>query len=147
MPRRLSLSHLAAADFAAIARLFPGWELRLRVGSALWHSAKHELHLGTDVIAVTPVAAGVTAGYHAGTTPGEGHLVVVGAGSAHGLAPLDDGRSPFHYRRSRVALLERPHMHTTMLFVPAGDAVPPIGETVDVQRPLTHVAVDEVIWR
>ena len=39
---------------------------------------------------------------------------MVGAGTAHGVQPLDDGRSPFHFARQRLALLEPPHMHTSM---------------------------------
>jgi hypothetical protein len=38
-------------------------------------------------------------------------------------------------------------MHTSMLFVPSGEPCPVIGDAVDVQRPLTAVAVDELIWR
>jgi hypothetical protein len=93
------------------------------------------------------VAAGSLAGYHGTRVIADGTLVVVGAGSAHGIATLDDGRSPFHFQRRRVALLERPHMHTSMLFVPSGEPCPSIGDAVDVQRPLTAVAVDELIWR
>jgi hypothetical protein len=93
------------------------------------------------------VAAGSIAGYHGTRVIADGSLVVVGAGSAHGIATLDDGRSPFHFQRRRLALLERPHMHTSMLFVPSGEPCPSIGDTVDVQRPLTAVAVDELIWQ
>jgi hypothetical protein len=34
-----------------------------------------------------------------------------------------------------------------MLFVPSGLPCPAVGDTVDVQRPLIAVAVDELIWR
>lgn len=146
LPRRLSLSHLDPADVAELRRRFAHWELPVRLGTALWHGTKHELHLGADVVAVSAVAAGERAGYHGTPAPADGWLVIVGAGSANGVAPLDDGRSPFHHHRRRVALLEPPHMHSSMLFVPRGDAVPAIGETVDVQRPLTQIAADEVCW-
>ena len=72
---------------------------------------------------------------------------MVGAGSSHGIAPLPDGRSPFHHLRHRLALLEGPHMHTSMCFVPVDAPVPAVGDWVDVQRPLISVAADEVIWR
>ena len=119
----------------------------MRIGTGLWHGDKSALHLGADVLDVRPVAAGSIAGYHGTRVIADGTLVVVGAGSAHGIATLDDGRSPFHFQRRRLALLERPHMHTSMLFVPSGEPCPAIGDTVDVQRPLTAVAVDELIWQ
>ena len=68
--------------------------------------------------------------------PTTGALVLVGAGSAHGVAPLDDGRSPFHFARRRLALLEPPHMHTSMVFVPSRGPVAEVGDRVDLQRPL-----------
>jgi hypothetical protein len=71
---------------------------------------------------------------------------MVGAGSAHGVAPLADGRSPFHFARRRLGLHEAPHMHTSMAFVPAGEPCPAVGDRVDVQRPLITTAVDEVVW-
>ena len=69
-----------------------------------------------------------------------------GAGSAHGVAPLADGRSPFHWQRSRVPLVEAPHMHTSMVLVPADRPSPRPGDRVDVQRPLTQSLPDEVCW-
>ena len=70
----------------------------------------------------------------------------IAAGSAHGVQPLDDGRSPFHFARQRIALLEPPHMHTSMLFVAERPACPRVGDRVDVQRPLTMTAIDELMW-
>ena len=53
---------------------------------------------------------------------------MIGAGTAHGVHPLDDGRSPFHFARRRLALLEPPHMHTSMVVVPAGEPGPEEGD-------------------
>ena len=63
------------------------------------------------------------------------------------VEPLADGRSPFHYMRRRVDLVERPHMHTALAVVPDGAECPQAGDVVDVQRPLISVTVDEVIWQ
>jgi hypothetical protein len=71
---------------------------------------------------------------------------MVGAGSAHGVAPLADGRSPFHFARTRLELVEAPHMHTSMVLVPDGDPCPRVGDRVDVQRPLISTLVDELEW-
>jgi alanine racemase len=140
--RPLWVSHLQPASVAAL-----GADVRLRVGTALWHGDKSTLHLGADVLDVHAVRAGSVAGYRATTVPDDGWLVLAGAGSAHGVAPIDDGRSPFHFARRRLALLEPPHMHTTMLFVPASDGPPPVvGDVLDLQRPLITTTVDEVVW-
>lgn len=129
------------------ARRLPGTHrYRLRLGTALWHGDKSMLHLSADVLDTRPVAAGSTAGYRLTEIPGDGTLVMIGAGSAHGVTVLPDGRSPFHHARRRLALLEPPHMHTSMVIVPAGDPVPAVGERVDVQRPLTMTTVDELCW-
>jgi hypothetical protein len=99
-----------------------------------------------------PVAAGATAGYRLVTVPSAGHLVMVSAGSAHGISMLrgaaeGTGLSPFHYAKRRLALLEPPHMHTSMLFVPDGDPCPSVGDQVDLQHPLTRTLVDRIVER
>lgn len=144
--RELWVSHLAPPSLAGLAAAHPDWRFPVRVGTALWHGDKSTLHLTADVLVVRPIAAGERAGYHATAAPADGWLAVVGAGTAHGVTPLDDGRSPFHFRRRRVALLERPHMHSTTLFVPATDRALAIGDAVDVQRPLIAVTADELVW-
>ncbi len=119
---------------------------RIRVGTALWHGDKSALHLDADVLDVRRIAAGASAGYHQARVPADGHLVMIGAGTANGVTPLSDGRSPFHFERTRLALHEGPHMHTSMAFVPEGDPLPGIGDHVDVQRPLHMTGVDEYRW-
>lgn len=143
----LWVSHVCVDGYAALLDAWPERHLRIRVGTALWHGDKAPLHLGADVLDVHPVRGGATVGYRLVTVPGDGWVVVVGAGTAHGVQPLPDGRSPFHFARRRLTLLESPHMHTSMAFVGAGEPRPQVGEVVDVQRPLTMVAVDEVVWR
>jgi alanine racemase len=145
----LSVSHLDDATWRALTAAHPDRALRRRMGTALWHGDKSMLHLEADVLAVHTVAGGEPVGYRQGPAPAGGVVVLVGCGSAHGVAPLDDGRSPFHHARRRLPLLEPPHMHTSMLFVAADDPVAPpgIGDWIDVQRPLTGTAVDTVDWR
>lgn len=143
----LSVSHLSAAAFAGLRSRHADCDLRLRAGTALWHGDKSSLHLAADVVEVRRIAAGERAGYRLRPAPADGTLVMVGAGSAHGVTPLVDGRSPFHHARHRLSLHEPPHMHTSMLFVPDGDPCPDAGDWVDVQRPLTATSVDEIVWR
>jgi hypothetical protein len=141
------LSHLSPDSYAALP---PTHRYKLRVGTYLWHGDRGSLHLGADVLDSRPVRAGDRGGYRLTPVPGDGTLIMIGAGTAGGVFELADPdpalRSPFHHRRRRLTLLEPPHMHTSMVFVPAGEPVPAIGEWVDVQRPLTQVAIDELNW-
>ena len=137
------LSHI---DPSLIARLPESRTYLLRAGTTLWHGDREALHLSTDVIDLRPIRAGEHAGYRKTDVIEDGHLVMVGAGSAHGVHPLADGRSPFHFNRQRVDMFESPHMHTTMLFIPQNTAPPAIGDTIDLQRPLTQTIIDEVVW-
>jgi alanine racemase len=143
----LTVSHLDAGAVAGLRSRHPGRPIVVRLGTALWHGDKSFLALRAEVVETRPVRAGDRAGYRLVEVPGDGVLVMVGAGTAHGVHPLADGRSPFHFARRRLALVEPPHMHTAMAFVPAGDPVPQLGEEVDVQQPLTFVSVDRVVER
>lgn len=137
------VSHLGPDAYRSLP---PDRSFRLRMGTSLWHGDKSALHLTADVLDVHAVSAGMTAGYHQATVAGDGHLVMIGAGTANGVTPLADGRSPFHFARTRLALHEGPHMHTSMAFVPNGEPVPGVGDDVDVQRPLHMTTVDEYRW-
>jgi alanine racemase len=142
----ISLSHLAVDRFEQLADRHPARSFQLRLGTALWHGDKSDFHLGAEVVDRRRMAAGDRAGYRLASAPADGDLVMIAAGSAHGVHPLVDGRSPFHFERTRLALLEPPHMHTSMAFVPLGDPCPAIGQVVDVQRPLTQVHPDRTVW-
>lgn len=137
------VSHLDPTTYASLPKTHT---YRLRLGTSLWHGDKSLLQLGADVIDVRTVRAGDPAGYRQSVVAGNGHLVMIGAGTANGITPLPDGRSPFHFERSRLDLHEPPHMHTSMAFVPDGAKVPRVGRRVDVQRPLTTTTVDAFEW-
>jgi alanine racemase len=142
----LWLSHLDPQTFAALCARRPERQFRLRVGTALWHGDKSFLHLHTDVLAVRPIRAGELVGYRMTEVSDDGHIVMVSAGSAHGIAPLPGDASPFHFARTRLTLIEPPHMHTSMVLVPADAKCPAIGDRVDVQQPLISTLVDEIEW-
>jgi alanine racemase len=141
------VSHLSTEGYRDLRDAWPGRRFRIRLGTALWHGDKRSLHLGADVLDVRPVRAGEHAGYRQQRVPHDGRLVVVGAGTAHGVRQLPDGRSPFHFARQRLDLLEPPHMHASMVLVPAGASGPRAGDVVDVQNPLISSYPDEVRWR
>ncbi len=140
------VSHLDPEDYAALP---PSHRYRLRLGTKLWHGDKSMLKLEADVLDVRTVAAGDQAGYQLRTVESNGHLVVIGAGTANGVAANDEGDrslSPFHFQRTRLALLEPPHMHTSMALVESGQPLPQVGDLVDLQRPLHMTKVDEFRW-
>ncbi len=137
------VSHLDSMTYASLPSTHT---YRLRLGTSLWHGDKSLLQLGADVLDLRAVRAGDPAGYRQIEVAGNGHLVMIGAGTANGITPLSDGRSPFHFEHRRLALHEPPHMHTSMAFVPDGTRVPDIGRRVDVQRPLTMTTVDAFEW-
>ena len=120
--------------------------LRARIGTALWHGDKAALQPRAPTsLDRRPVRSDEQIGYHLVPVPGTGHLVMASGGTAHGVHPLPDGRSPFHFLRTRLALVEPPHMHTSMLFVPKAGPLPDIGDELDLQRPLTQTAVDRIV--
>jgi alanine racemase len=137
------VSHLDPVDYASLPT---SHTYRLRLGTSLWHGDKTMLQLNADVLDVRAIRAGTRAGYHQHPVDGDGHLVMIGAGTANGVTALADGRSPFHFERRRLVLHEAPHMHTSMAFVPDGQTVPLVGGRVELQRPLTMTTVDSYEW-
>jgi alanine racemase len=142
----LGVSHLDPSTYRRLIEQHGERRFHIRCGTSLWHRDKSLLYLSADVLDMHAVTEGETVGYTGATIPTNGHVVLVGAGSAHGVRSFDDGRSPFHFAHHRLQLLEPAHMHTSMLFVPSGQECPAVGERVDVQRPLTHTLVDELEW-
>ncbi|MEO6652756.1 MAG: alanine racemase [Ilumatobacteraceae bacterium] len=137
------LSHLSPGAYESLP---DSHRYKLRVGSYLWHGDREAIKLEADVLDTRPVAAGQRVGYHLVPVEHDGTLLMIGAGSAGGVAPLPDGRSPFHYGRIRLDLVEPPHMHTSMIVVPRGQSCPTTGDWVDLQRPLITTAADELRW-
>jgi alanine racemase len=138
----LHLSHVGAA--APAVRSAVKHRVVVRAGTPLWIGDKSMLALHADVITVRDASL-PTAGYRAAPVAVGSRLVMVGCGTAQGVTALDDGRSPFHFARQRLDMLEAPHMHTTMLVVTDGPH-PNEGEWVDVQQPLTRVLPDVIVW-
>jgi len=141
----LHLSHIGAA--VQRVRASTAHHVVVRTGTHLWLGDKSMVALHADVIAVR-AATFDTAGYRATKFPAGAttRLVMIGCGSSHGVGALDDGSSPFHFARQRLAVLEPPHMHTTMLCMPS-DLHLREGDWVDVQQPMTRVYPDVIAWR
>jgi hypothetical protein len=141
----LSVSHLTPEHFADVRNAHPDRRFELRLGTALWHGDKSFLHLTADVLDVATDHVTV-AGYRHSPIAAGSTRILIGAGSANGVAPLVDGRSPFHWARHRIELIEAPHMHTSMGLIPPGQPFPAPGERLDVQRPLITTLVDQIEW-
>jgi alanine racemase len=140
------VSHLDAAGWAELRAAHPARDLRIRLGTTLWHGNKSTVHLGADVVDVTPVTAGDRVGYRRTAVDAAGHLVLVTAGTSHGVARLAGGLSPYHFAQRRLHLVEDPHMHTSMCLVPLEEPCPSVGDVVDVQRPLIQTWPDRVVF-
>ena len=140
------VSHVDPKDFASLQSQYPDRQWFLRLGTSLWHGDKTTLQLTSDVIETVAVTAGQKVGYHGVEISQNGTLVIVGCGSAHGVSPLSDGLSPFHFSRQRIQLIELPHMHTSMCFIPSSQPTPVVGDRVDVQRPLITTDADRIDW-
>ncbi|GAB2610992.1 alanine racemase [Streptomyces capparidis] len=166
-PRTLFLSHLSAADLAALRERFPGTEFRLRVGTRLWLGGRGVSEYRADVLAVAPVAAGERFGERQRRARADGHLVVVSGGTAHGIglwAPRTLGGvrprlrhlrgavraaagrhlSPYLHAGGRCAFAEPPHTHESVLFVPAPVPPPRPGETLRALVRYTTTRADRV---
>jgi alanine racemase len=142
----LSVSHLSNEALERLRAANDRRTIEVRLGTSLWHGTKSHFALEADVVRTEPCAAGQTAGYRATPIEHGGTLVVIGAGSAHGVMPLPNGDSPFHFGRQRMNLVEAPYMHSALAFVANGNPCPAPGDMVDVQRPLTMVQPDVTVW-
>ena len=142
----VSASHITAAIVAELMDEDPKRIIETRVGTQLWHGNKKHFALHAEVLTTHECSTGHTAGYRSTSVPGNGRVVVIGAGTAQGVSPLPNGDSPFHFAQTRLTLLEPPYMHNALAFVPDGQPCPNVGDMVDVQRPLTMVHADVVGW-
>jgi alanine racemase len=140
------VSHVDADSLNTLRAANQQRKIIARSGTSLWLGDKSMLTLGTDVLDVSRVNGG-TAGYRNTPISGSGSLVVVGCGSSHGVTANAGDLSPFHFAKQRLAMLEPPHMHSTILFIQDGENCPTVYDIVDVQQPLTRVFVDTIAWK
>ena len=107
-------------------------------------------------------------GYRQRKAPGDGHLVIVGGGTSHGVAlsapravrgatarlklagegTLEAGGralSPFHIGGKRRWFAEPPHMQLSMVWLPSGVTPPVVGAEVSVDVRMTTVTFDQVV--
>lgn len=162
------VSHLSADELDTLARSWPEFTIRPRVGTDLWLGDRGALRVRSTVLDAHPVRRGELFGYRGRTAPRDGTILVVGGGTAHGIgleAPtgastirakasalarggLDAAgfvRSPFSIGGKQRLFAEPPHMQASMLFLPAGADVPSVGDEVDVRVRFTATTFDRIL--
>ncbi len=165
--RAVYVSHLTDAELATLRAAYPDYELRPRIGTALWLGDRGALRPRATVLDVHPVERGEVFGYRGRSAPRAGWVVVVSGGTEHGIgleAPhantslrdraavmakggLDAAgfvRSPFTVGGKQRLFAEPPHMQCSMLFVPSGATPPEVGDEVDVRVRFTITSFDAV---
>jgi alanine racemase len=165
--RTLWVSHLTPAELERLRASYADFDIRPRIGTALWLGDRSALRVTSTVLDAHEVERGEVYGYRGRSVPKAGHLVIVSGGTAHGIgleAPTGDGsikaraatlarggldavglvRSPFSIDGKQRLFAEPPHMQASMLFLPQGARVPAIGDRVDVRVRYTATAFDQV---
>jgi hypothetical protein len=163
---RLWVSHLSGDDAARLAEA-TRTEVRLRVGTRLWLGDRGALTARATVLDAHRMERGQTAGHRQRRAPGDGTLLVVAGGTAHGVAleapapvtgPRQRGQalakgglaatgralSPFRVAGKQRWFFEPPHAQASMIWVPAGVPVPEVGESVPLDVRFTTTAFDRV---
>jgi alanine racemase len=158
----LWVSHVPAQKLADI-----GGDVRLRMGTGLWLGDRGALTVRATVLDVHSVRRGERVGYRQRRVSGDGHILVVSGGTAHGVgleAPtaaasvrqraiamakgsLDAAGlalSPFTIEGKQRWFAEPPHMQASMLFLPSSVAPPAVGDEVGVDVRFTTTNFDKV---
>ncbi len=165
---RVFVSHLTDDEMTTLGTSYADFDLRPRIGTRLWLGDRTALQARATVLDVHEVERGDVFGYRGRTAPKAGHILVVSGGTAHGIgleaptsgATLRDRaarvakggldaagfvRSPFTVDGKQRLFAEPPHMQASMLFLPQGVAVPPVGGEVAVQVRFTATDFDDIV--
>ena len=166
--RRVYVSHLTDDEMATMRASYGDFELRPRIGTRLWLGDRGALSVRATILDTHEVERGDVFGYRGRTAPKHGHIVIVSGGTAHGIgleaptggATLKDRaariakggldaagfvRSPFTIAGKQRLFAEPPHMQASMLFVPNGTEIPPVGTEVDVRVRFTATSFDRTV--
>jgi len=164
----LWVSHLTEGELARVAAAHPDVAFRSRIGTRLWLGERTAAQARSTVLAAHRLRKGQRFGYRQHKAPRDGVLLVVGGGTANGVAlsapsPVRGiterakvaaigtleaaGRSlsPFHVDGSQRWFAEPPHMQISMLWLPDGVVVPAVGSEIDVDVRMTTTTFDQVV--
>ena len=166
---RLWVSHLTPQELDSLRSGHPALEIRPRVGTKLWLSDREAYHARAHVLDVHRVSRGEHFGYRQRRLPGDGHLVVVSGGTAHGIAleapshvgdlrtrakvlaasgleAVGRALSPFTIAGQRRWFAEPPHMQVSVLFLPSSVPPPEIGEELPVNVGMAITTFDRTVF-
>ncbi len=162
------VSHLNTAERAGLATRFPATTFRPRIGTSLWLGDRGALTARGTVLDVHPLARGEHYGYRRRRALRDSNLVVVSGGTAHGvaleaprsvrgvvgrgravaigtLAATNRSLSPFTWGGKQRWFAEPPHMHVSLVLLPAAVTPPAIGDELDCEVRLTTIHPDQVL--
>lgn len=166
--RTLWVSHLSPTAAGELARTL-GAEVRLRVATALWLGERSALSARATVLDAHRLRRGERYGYRQRRAPADGTILVVGGGTAHGIAleapaPATSARqravslakggleavgralSPYRVAGKQRWFAEPPHMQCSLIWLPADIDPPEVGTVLDVDVRFTTTAFDDVAW-
>ena len=165
--RTVWVSHLTRAELDVLSVKYADFSFRPRIGTGLWLGDRGALSVKATVLDAHAVERGDTYGYRGRTAPRAGTILVVSGGTAHGIgleAPTGEAtlkaraasiarggldaaglvRSPYSVGGKQRLFAEPPHMQASMLFIPAGSAVPEVGDEVDCRVRFTATSFDRI---
>ena len=165
--RTVWVSHLTRAELDTLSTKYADFTFRPRIGTGLWLGDRGALSVKATVLDAHAVERGDTYGYRGRTAPRAGTILVVSGGTAHGIgleAPTGEAtlkaraasiarggldaaglvRSPYSVGGKQRLFAEPPHMQASMLFIPAGSAVPEVGDEVDCRVRFTATSFDRI---
>lgn len=140
----LWVSHLDDGELGHLRSALPEVPIRLRVGTRLWLGDDDATAARGTVLAVHQAGKGRAVGYRQRRSPRDGMLVVIGGGTAHGVAlaapsPVASirqrmvaaangaleaagrARSPFEWAGQRLWFAEPPHAQMSLLWLTEAD--------------------------
>jgi alanine racemase len=167
-PKKLWVSHLTPAELAQLASRHADVAFKARVGTRLWLGDRGAAQAKATVLAVHPLKRGERYGYRQRRATRAGTLVVVGAGTSHGVAlsapnaaqglrqrtttlavgsleAFGRALSPFSVEGSQRWFAEPPHMQVSMLWLPDDVAVPTVGTELDTDVRMTTTTFDRIV--
>ena len=164
------VSHIDRRRLDILKRHNPNLRFSLRVGTGLWLGLRGAITAEGTVLAVHRVRRGESMGYHQRRARGNGHVLVVSGGTAHGvgLAAPTSGRtlrqraislatgvleaagrakSPFQHGGHDLWFVEPPHQHVSLLWLPGTIPPPSVGTQIEARVRLTTTRADTVTLR
>ena len=164
----LFVSQLKAHERAQLRQQFPQTCFRVRIGTRLWLGDPQATEYRGTVLDVNRIGKGERYGYQQQKATGDGNLIVVAGGSAHGvgleapkpmhgvmprakgvarvgLATVNRNLSPFLWAGKQRRFAEPPHMQVSILFLPGDVAPPTVGDELVARLRHTATQADRVV--